>query len=145
MFLGQYTHSLDSKGRITVPARFREALSSGAFIVQGFERNLMVYTTESFKVLAKKATSLSASNPEARVMKRVLFGRATEVSLDSAGRFLIPPFLRKYARMDNEATLVGVGEYFEIWDSEIWTRELVNITDPELNAQRFTDFDISTG
>jgi len=79
MFLGQYTHNLDAKGRLTIPARFREALASGAYVTQGFERNLMVYTMESFERLAKRASTLTATDPEARAVRRVIFGGATEV------------------------------------------------------------------
>jgi MraZ protein len=88
---------------------------------------------------------LSATNPEARAVRRVIFGGATEVVLDSVGRILIPPFLRDYAGLDGDIAIVGAGEYFEIWNAEAWTRELPSVTDPEANARRFTDFDLSTG
>jgi MraZ protein len=145
MFLGQYTHTIDSKNRLTIPARYRAALASGATIVQGYERNLMVYTTESYEKLALQARTHSNTNPEARAMRRVVFGRASEVDLDSAGRILIPPFLREYAGLENEATIVGTGEYFEIWNSDAWEKELESVTDSDTNAERFTTFDLSTG
>jgi len=75
----------------------------------------------------------------------VIFGGASDVSLDSTGRILIPPFLREYARLDTDAVLVGAGEYFEIWDKEMWEAELTSVVDPDVNAQRFTNFDLSTG
>jgi MraZ protein len=145
MFLGQYTHTIDSKNRLTIPARYREALSDGAYIVQGFDNNLLVYTIETFEKLASRASTHSTTNKEARVMRRVVFGGASEVSLDSSGRILIPPFLREYAGLDTEATIVGTGDYFEIWSKEAWTEELVSVTDPESNAERFAAFDLSTG
>lgn len=145
MFLGQYTHTIDSKNRLTIPARYRAALESGAYIVQGFERNLQVYTKDTFERVASQASTHSTTDPEARAMKRVVFGRASEVDLDSSGRILIPTFLREYAELDNEATIVGTGDYLEIWSKEAWAEELVSITDPEANAQRFTAFDLSTG
>jgi MraZ protein len=145
MFLGQFTHSIDAKGRLTIPVRFRPALEPGAYLVQGFERNLMLYTMESFQRLAQSASTLSTTNPEARAIRRLIFGGATDVSLDSAGRILIPPFLRDYGQLDGEATIVGAGQYFEIWDSESWANELSSVTDPEINAQRFSDFDLPTG
>ncbi len=144
MFLGQYDHSIDSKSRLTVPVRFRAALASGAYIVQGFERNLMVYTTESFEKLAKRAYSHTMTNSEARAMRRVVFGGAREVNLDSAGRLLIPAFLLDYAGLDSDATIIGTGEYFEIWNPENWSVESVSVTDPETNADRFAEFDLST-
>ncbi|MDX1600333.1 MAG: division/cell wall cluster transcriptional repressor MraZ [Anaerolineales bacterium] len=145
MFLGQFVHSVDSKGRITVPVRFREQLADGAYVTQGFERNLMIYTTESFERLAEQARHLTTTDPEARAIRRVIFGGAADVELDSQGRILVPPFLREYAQLEDEAAIVGAGEYFEIWDADIWNRELDGVTDPDVNARRFTEFDLSAG
>lgn len=145
MFLGQFVHSIDTKGRITVPVRFRASLSSGAVVTQGFERNLMVYTTESFQRLAEKAKTLTTTNPEARAIRRVIFGGAADVDLDSQGRILLPPFLRDYAKLEGEAALVGAGEYFEIWNATFWDDELKSVVDPDNNARRFAAFDLSSG
>ena len=147
MFLGQYAHSIDAKGRLTIPVRFRSALASGAYVTQGFDKNLMVYTTDSFDRLATRATSLTTTSPEARAVRRLLFGGATEVSLDSVGRILLPPFLRDYAGLDleQEAVLVGAGEYFEIWSEAGWNMERRSVGDPESNAHRFSAFDLSSG
>lgn len=145
MFLGQFSHSIDAKGRLTIPVKFRELLDQGAYVTQGFERNLQVYTTESFERLAQRATTLTTTDPEARAVRRVIFGGATDVQLDSSGRILIPPFLREYAKLDGETTIVGAGEYFEIWNGEAWSSELTGVTDPDVNARRFTQFDLSAG
>lgn len=145
MFLGQYSHTIDSKGRLTIPARFRDALESGAYVIQGFERNLLVYTTESFERLAEKASTLSTTDPEARAVRRVIFGGASEVQLDSSGRILLPPFLRDYAELDGDIVIVGAGQYFELWSSITWDQVLTEVTNPETNAQRFKEFDLSTG
>ena len=145
MFLGQFTHHIDTKGRLTIPVRYRAALSSGAYITQGFDRNLIVYTTESYNVLAQRATKLSNTNPEARAMRRLIFGRATEVTLDGSGRILIPPYLREWAHLDGETAIIGAGEYFEIWSADAWDTELTSVADPDLNARRFSEFDLSAG
>ncbi len=145
MFLGQYTHSIDSKGRLTIPARYRDALESGAVVTQGFERNLMIYTQEAFQRLAERASSLSTTDPQGRAIRRILFGGAADAALDSAGRILIPPFLREYAGVDGEVSIVGAGDYIEIWNSESWAGELETVTDSELNAKRFSEYDISAG
>lgn len=145
MFLGQFAHNVDAKGRLTVPVRFRASLAAGAFVTQGFERNLMVYTTDSFERLAKRANLLSSTDPEARAVRRMIFGGATEVSLDSVGRILIPPFLREFAELKEEVTVVGVGEYFEIWSTQAWLKELASVTDAESNSRRFAAFDLSAG
>jgi MraZ protein len=105
----------------------------------------MVYTTESFERLAKRASTLTATDPEARAVRRVIFGGATEVEIDHAGRILIPEFLRQYAQLEGEAAVVGAGEYFEIWGKQAWDQELIGVTDPDSNAKRFTAFDLSAG
>lgn len=145
LFFGQFSHNIDSKGRLTVPVRFRDALQEGAYVMQGFERNLVVYTTDDFKKLAQRASMLTTTDADARAVKRMIFGGATEVGLDSTGRILIPAFLREYARLQEEVAIVGAGEYFEVWDSKSWDQELVSVTDPDINARRFTQFDLSTG
>ncbi len=145
MFLGQYNHNIDDKGRLTVPVRFRDALSSGAYVTRGYDRNLVVYTTDSFELLAKRAMTLTTTDPEARAIRRVLFGGATEVGLDSSGRILIPSFLRDYSQLEGESTLVGAGEYFEIWNARAWDQEYRIVSDPETNARRFESFDLSAG
>jgi MraZ protein len=80
-------------------------------------------------------------------VRRLLFGGATEVSLDSVGRILVPPFLRDYAGLqpERETVLVGAGEYFEIWDEASWAKERASVGDPESNARRFSAFDLSAG
>ena len=88
---------------------------------------------------------MTTTDPEARAIRRVIFGGATEVQLDSTGRILVPPFLREYAKLDGESTIVGAGEYFEIWNAETWSAELVGVTDPDVNARRFSQFDLSAG
>ncbi len=145
MFLGQYAHTLDAKGRITIPVRFRPPLASGAYVTQGFDRNLVVYTTESFERIASRANQLTTTDPEARAVRRVLFGGATEVGLNSAGRILLPDFLRQYAGVENESVLVGAGEYFEIWSASVWAGEERSLVDPDSNAKRFAAFDITSG
>lgn len=145
MFLGQHKYTIDSKGRLTIPVRFRAALSSGAYITQGFDPNLIVYTADSFQHMAGRATAVTSTNAEARLMRRLLFSRAQELSLDAAGRVLIPPFLRDYAGLDSEVYVVGAGEYFEIWQAAKWEQQLQQVADPEANARRFEHFDLSSG
>ena len=78
-------------------------------------------------------------------MRRMIFGGASDVALDSTGRILIPPFLRDYAHLDADVTLVGAGEYFEIWNTQDWLKELELVTDPETNSRRFSAFNLSAG
>ncbi|MFN2152484.1 MAG: division/cell wall cluster transcriptional repressor MraZ, partial [Anaerolineales bacterium] len=114
MFLGQYHHNLDEKGRLTIPAKFRDALAEGAFLTQGFDRNLRLITEADFEVMSEKINRLSMTDPSIRQLRRLIFATASEVQLDRIGRTLIPQFLRDFAGLENEAIIVGVGEAIEI-------------------------------
>jgi MraZ protein len=144
MFMGQYRHNFDAKGRLTIPARFRELLTDGAFVTQGFEQNLMVLTAPAFEVLTQGVNQTSITNPTARDLKRLLFSTADRVNPDSNGRILIPQFLRELAGLDNEAFLVGVGDYFEIWSPTQWKEKMSLLNDTDANAQRFVGLDLTS-
>jgi len=143
MFLGQYHHNLDEKGRLTIPARFRDALAEGAYLTQGFDRNLRLLTQADFEVMAEMVNRLSMTNPDIRQLRRLIFANASEVQLDRIGRTLIPQFLRDFAGLDSEAVVVGVGEAIEIWSPEAWAEQEGMIQDAEANAQRFAELDLS--
>jgi len=143
MFLGQYRHSIDNKGRLTIPSRFRELLiTEGAYVSQGFERNLMVRTVASFEELSKKVEALSQTAPNSRLLKRLIFSTAEKVDVDKAGRILIPEFLRTSAGLEVETILVGAGDYFEIWAPEIWGEQEKELQDAKANAERFAFLDL---
>ncbi len=145
MFLGQYRHNLDSKDRLTVPARFRDLLDGGAYVLQGLDRNLMVHTETSFQAISRWVNNMSLTDPETRLLRRLIFSTADRVNVDKSGRILIPQFLRQYAHLDSAVILVGVGDYFEIWSPEFWDQQLAQMQDSDANARRFAAFDISTG
>ncbi|MDX9863563.1 MAG: division/cell wall cluster transcriptional repressor MraZ [Anaerolineaceae bacterium] len=142
MFLGQFVHAIDDKGRLTIPAGFRGLLDDGAYITQGFDPNLMVLTYPSFQTLYDRVNKLSMTDPKARDLKRLIFANAAEVKLDNAGRILIPQFLREVASLDNNALVVGVGKHFEIWSPGLWSQETQTLHDPAANAERFIDLDL---
>jgi MraZ protein len=144
MFLGQYQHNIDSKGRLTVPARFRELLEEGAYVTQGFDRSLMVMTTNAFELISQRVRTMSITNPEARLLRRLIFSNGEHVEIDKAGRILIPQFLRQAAGLDGEAVVVGLGDYFEIWSPEEWDGQSTQLQDAEANAHRFAALDISS-
>lgn len=145
MFLGQYRHSLDSKGRLTVPARYRELLVDGAYITQGFERNLMVWITSTFETISQSVSQMSITDPTSRLLRRLIFSSGERVEVDKAGRILIPQFLRQAAHLDGEAVVVGVGDYFEVWSPILWGEQADQLQDSEANSQRFIAFDLSSG
>ncbi|MDH5606330.1 MAG: division/cell wall cluster transcriptional repressor MraZ [Anaerolineae bacterium] len=143
MFLGQYRHNIDPKGRLTIPARFRELLEEGAYITQGFDQNLMVLTAPTFESLSQAANAMSLTNQNARFLKRLLFSTADRIEPDKNGRILLPQFLRETAALDGEAVLVGVGDYFEIWAPDVWGEQIAQLQDPQANAQRFSGLDLT--
>jgi MraZ protein len=132
-------HALDNKGRLTIPARFRELLlADGAYVTQGFDRNLMVLTVVNFDRILQRVSDLSMTEPSARLLKRLLFSNAGHVEVDKAGRILIPEFLRQLAGLKEEAIVVGAGEYFEIWSPDLWKEQLAQLQDADANSQRFS-------
>ena len=142
MFLGRFYHNLDEKGRITIPARYRESLGDSAFIVQGFERNLIVFTAADFLAFSAGVTQTRVNDANARAMRRLFFSGAESLEVDKAGRILIPQYLREFAGLVSEIVVVGVGEQFEIWASDEWRKQEEQLKDAELNDQRFSNLDI---
>ena len=134
MFLGQYQHSLDQKGRMTIPVRFRDSLVDGAYVTQGFDQNLKLQTEPVFELLAEKVNRLSDTDPKIRKLRRLFFSSAGRVELDRLGRILVPQFLREFAGLEDEAVIVGVGDSIEIWSPEAWQEQLESLSDAEANA-----------
>ncbi len=144
MFLNQYQHCFDDKGRLTIPAKFRDLPESGVVVIQGLDRNLMVLPPDIFKVISDRLLKMSITDPDARQLRHIILGNALEVTLDGSGRVLLSPNLREYAGLKDNVVFVGQGDYFEIWSVEQWQLEQAKINDPEVNAQRFTTLDLST-
>ena len=146
MFLGQFYHNLDDKGRLTVPARFRDLLvPDGAYVMQGFDHNLMVLPCSAFESLSRRINSQSVTDPRARMLRRLLFASADRVDVDRAGRILIPQFLRDAASLQNSVVVVGNGEYFELWAPEEWQAQAEQLLDVQANAERVMGFNIASG
>ena len=146
MFLGRFYHNLDDKGRLTIPARFRELLlPDGAYVMQGFDQNLLVLPSAAFEAVSHNINQMSMTDPTIRLLRRLLFSTADRVEFDRAGRILIPQFLRQAAGIDTSVVLVGAGRYFEIWSPEAWAVQDEQLQDPQANAQRFSEFDLTSG
>jgi MraZ protein len=120
MFLGEYAHSLDQKGRMAVPAKFREKLSGGAIITRGLESCLFVFTRSEWEILAAKITALPLAQANARAFQRLMLAGAMEVDIDSQGRILIPDYLRGYANLTKAVVVAGVMNRLEVWDAARW-------------------------
>lgn len=123
-FRGQHEHSLDSKDRLTVPAKFREALSDGVVLAKGPDTCLWLTTEKDFSEISETyIESHSPFSSNARKMRRLFNSGAVESELDSAGRVRIPPYLVEGAGLDGSCTIVGAGAYLEIWNTAEWDRE----------------------
>lgn len=137
MFLGRYSHSIDDKGRVAIPSRFREFFRGQGVLTRGIDRCLTLYPLETWQPLAEKVSALSISDPDARAFRRMVFAEAAIVEFDRQGRILLPPELRAYAGLEREAIIVGVHTYIELWSPEGWANqaELLAAEGPSI-AQR---------
>ncbi len=118
MFLGEYTHTLDEKGRLTLPARWREQLGLSVVITRGLDQCLFVFPADKFETIAREIDQLGFSKSDARALSRHLFAKATDVEPDKQGRIIIDRTLRDFAGIDTEAVIVGVHNRIEIWNPE---------------------------
>jgi MraZ protein len=142
MFLGEYRHSVDQKGRLTLPARYRQLLENGGYITQGLDRNLMVWQKDSFEKLGAQVTRKSITDQTVREFSRVFFGEAERIEWDGSGRILIPQFLRDRHQMNGEVVIKGSGDYFEIWVPSEWSKQMANLEKVQDNAQYFAKLDL---
>ena len=120
MFLGEYEHTVDDKGRLTIPAKFREELEGGVVITRGLDGCLWAYTRSEWEVLAEKISKLPTTNPAARDFARFMFANAFDSIPDRQGRVLIPQNLRDHADIQNETVVIGVMNRVEIWRPDKW-------------------------
>ena len=143
MFLGQFQHNLDDKGRLMIPARFRELLAAGAFITQGFDRCLMVMTDMYFRQVYDRISAMNLADPNTRLLRRFILSNAYPIEIDKVGRILIPQNLRQGIMLENEAIVAGQGDYFEVWTPAEWNAQMAQLQDIETNNQRFATLDLS--
>ncbi|MBD8976117.1 division/cell wall cluster transcriptional repressor MraZ [Veillonella magna] len=122
MFMGEFSHTIDTKGRLIIPAKMREQLGETCVITRGFDSCLAVYTLEKFEDMRARLAKLSDTKSGVRALKRLLFGRAAELDFDKQGRVLIPNSLRTYAMLKKDAVVVGTSDHIEIWSREQWDR-----------------------
>ncbi len=120
MFMGEYQHTIDAKGRLIVPAKFREALGAGAVLTRGLDNCLFLFPPEEWRTLEEKLKSLPLTKAGARQFVRFLFSGATECELDKQGRIVVPQHLRDYAGIEKEAVVIGVSNRVEIWSKARW-------------------------
>lgn len=121
MFMGEYNHTVDAKGRLIVPSKFREQLGDEFVVTKGLDGCLFVYENTEWKLLEDKLHALPLTNLNARKFSRFFLAGATTCEVDKQGRILLPAILRDFAKIEKDAVLVGVGSRIEIWSRESWT------------------------
>ena len=120
MFLGEYEHTLDRKGRVIVPAKFREDLGTCCIITRGSDGGLNVYTQAQWDCIYEELMKLPATKKDVRIYVRSLTSKAHRCDFDSQGRILIPAKLIEIAKLEKECTIIGAGNHVEVWDSKRW-------------------------
>ncbi len=120
MFIGEFTHSLDTKGRAAVPIKFRGKLGTNAIITRGLDRCLFVFTSQEWETLAQKLIALPLAQANSRAFVRLMLAGAMDVEVDKQGRVLIPDYLREYAGLEKEIVVAGLYNRIEVWNSQTW-------------------------
>jgi MraZ protein len=123
VFLGEFEHSLDDKGRLAIPAKFRPELGQGLVLTRGLDRCLFGWPLAEWRSVAEKLGRLSMMHADARRLQRLLFSGALDTQLDRLGRVLVPSFLRSYAGLQDVTVVAGVLNRIEIWDRSQWAAE----------------------
>ena len=118
MFMGEYNHTIDAKGRLIVPSKFRESLGDTFVVTKGLDGCLFVYDNAEWTAFEEKLKSLPITNKEARQFVRFFLAGAAEVEVDKQGRILVPNILREFAQINKEVVLIGVASRIEIWSKE---------------------------
>lgn len=143
MFFGEFEHNIDSKGRLTIPSRFKEDLAGGIVITRGLDGCLWAFTRDEWKKIAEKIANLTLTSAEARRFTRFMFSSASESIPDRNGRVIIPQKLMQYANIEREVVVAGVMNKIEIWNPTQWDEEQGMATeDPEALVSQLADLGI---
>ncbi len=120
MLIGEYTHTLDDKNRLSLPSKFRQEMGKKVFVTPGLDGCLFVFTGKEWGIISEKLSGSSMLQSDARSFNRFMFAGAEEASVDSIGRILLPDFLKKQATLDEKVVIIGVKDRLEIWDEKKW-------------------------
>lgn len=141
MFSGEYEHSIDAKGRIIMPSKFRESLGNVFYITKGLDHNLLVFSSEAWQNFYDKLSKLPMADKNARGFSRLFLSGAVECEADKQGRVLLPSTLRNYAGIIKNATIIGNGDKIEIWSTENWNQYIDDL-DPDAVAANLCEIGI---
>lgn len=141
--MGEYQHSLDEKGRIIVPAKFRDLLGDRCVVTRGLDQCLFLYPESEWRSVEEKLKRLPLTQRDARAFTRFFFSGATDVELDRQGRIIIPPLLRSYAKLVKDVVVIGVSTRVELWAKEIWEEYMADAESSfEAIAEKIVDLGI---
>jgi len=122
MFIGEYQHSIDDKGRVAVPVKLRNLLKKGAVVTRGIDNCLFLYPKEQWSKIAEKLANMPVSQARARAFSRLMLAGAMEVDFDNQGRITMPEYLRTFAGLKKKAIIAGLYDRLEIWDEDNWNK-----------------------
>lgn len=135
MFIGEFKHTTDAKGRVSIPSIFREDLGESFYLTKGLDKSLFVFTEEEWSKFQEKLQNLPLTSKTGRAFTRFLYSGATKCALDKSGRILVPQNLRDFAQIDKETMVIGAGSRVEIWSEEVWNQ----YTETELSYDELAD------
>jgi len=136
MFIGEYSHTIDNKGRLAIPVKFRTKLAEGAVITRGLDNCLFLYPRDEWQKMADKLSNLPISQANTRGFARMMLAGAMDVKIDSQGRVLVPDYLRRFANLKKEIIVAGLFNRLEVWDSTAWDKYR---TDVETRSQEIAE------
>ena len=144
MFYGQYTSQIDTNRSITLPKHFLDELAGNIYMVQGFDRNLIIMSENSFTELYQRVTSLNMADPLVRLLARLLLGNTVLTQLNESHKMQLSEHLYDYAGLSegDQAVLVGQGDHVEVWSQGNWEKENIDLQDADTNAYRFSSLDL---
>jgi len=122
MFIGEYQHTIDEKGRLAIPAKFRNELAKGAVVTRGLDNCLFLYPQKDWEELAQKLAKLPISQANTRAFARLMLAGAMDCEIDKQGRIILPDYLRKYGMLKKKVVIAGLYNRLEIWDVEAWEK-----------------------
>ncbi|MBI4090374.1 MAG: division/cell wall cluster transcriptional repressor MraZ [Candidatus Kerfeldbacteria bacterium] len=122
MFIGEYHHAIDDKGRLALPVKFREELGRGVVVTRGLDNCLFVYTQTEWSQLAERLSKLPVAKANTRAFARLMLAGAMELEVDKQGRVILPDYLRKFASLKKKVVIAGLLNRLEIWDALVWQR-----------------------
>jgi MraZ protein len=135
VFTGEYRHTVDEKGRLAIPARFRDELAMGAQVSKWIDGCVALFPKADWDALAERTAALGVGDLNARTFQRFLFGAAFEVELDRQGRFVLPSVLRQFAGLESDVVIVGARNRLELWSPSRWSAFAAQMDQPEVLAE----------